>query len=195
MAARTVCIIQGHPHAEGRHLCHALGDAYAEGAGEAGANVRRVDLGAMDIPLLRDPAEFAAPAPKSLADAQQAIAVADHLVVIFPLWLGSMPALTKAFFEQVCRAGFALETDAKGGWPIQKLKGKTARVIVTMGMPAAAFRLMFGAHGVESFSQSILGLAGVKPVRETLLGGVGQLSPAKAAALLGRMRRLGARLG
>lgn len=59
-----------------------------------------------------------------------------------------------------------------------------------MGMPALAYRFMFGAHGVRSFEKSILGMSGVKPVRETLIGGVGALDAAKAAALLARMRRL-----
>lgn len=30
--ARSICIIQGHPHGTGAHLCHALAVAYARGA-------------------------------------------------------------------------------------------------------------------------------------------------------------------
>ena len=39
--------------------------------------------------------------------AQRAIASAEHIVIFFPLWLGTMPALLKAFLEQVLRPGFA----------------------------------------------------------------------------------------
>jgi putative NADPH-quinone reductase len=112
-------------------------------------------------------------------------------VIIYPLWLGTMPAVVKAFFEQLSRNSFAIAADAKGGWPRQMLKGRSARVIVTMGMPAAAYKLIFGAHGVRGFESSILGMAGIKPIRETLIGGVGALSREKAEALLARMRRLG----
>ena len=191
---RTVCIVQGHPHGTGKHLCHAIADAYADGARAARADVRRIDLGAMDIPLFRDPADFLDPPPGPIAAAQEAIKASDHLVVIYPLWLGTMPALVKAFFEQLCRKGFAIEADAKGGWPKQMLKGRSARVIVTMGMPAAAYKMMFGAHGVRGFESGILGMAGIKPIRETLIGGVGTLNRNRSEALLARIRRLGKQL-
>jgi len=192
---RTVCVLQGHPHGEGKHLCHAIADAYADGAKSAGAKIKRIDLGAMDIPMLRDPADFGKPPIESVVAAQQAIKASQHLVVVYPLWLGTMPAVVKAFFEQLCRNKFAIEADAKGGWPRQMLKGKSARVIVTMGMPAAAYKLMFGAHGVRGFESSILGMGGIKPIRETLIGGVGDLSRNKSEALLARMRKLGKELG
>jgi putative NADPH-quinone reductase len=190
---RTVCILQGHPH-NGKHLCHAIAEAYSDGAKAAGARVRRIDLGKMGIPMLRDPAEFAASPPSQILAAQEAILASDHLVVIYPLWLGTMPAVVKAFFEQLSRKEFAIKADPEGGWPRQMLKGRSARVIVTMGMPAAAYKLMFGAHGVRGFESGILGMAGIAPVRETLIGGIGALARPKAEALLARMRRLGERL-
>jgi putative NADPH-quinone reductase len=190
---KTVCILQGHPHS-GKHLCHAIAEAYADGAKTAGARVRRIDLGKLDIPMLRNPADFASPPPEQIVAAQEAVTASNHLVVIYPLWLGTMPAVVKAFFEQLSRNEFAIKADAKGGWPRQMLKGKSARVIVTMGMPAAAYKLMFGAHGVRGFESGILGMAGIAPVRETLIGGVGALNRTSAEALLARMRRLGEKL-
>jgi putative NADPH-quinone reductase len=105
-----------------------------------------------------------------------------------------MPAVVKAFFEQLCRKGFAIEADAKGGWPKQMLKGRSARVIVTMGMPAAAYKMVFGAQGVRGFESGILGMAGIKPIRETLIGAVGTLNRNRSEALLARIRRLGKQL-
>lgn len=191
---RTVCIIQGHPHNEVRHLCHAIADAYADGARAARAEVRRVDLGGMDIPLLRDPADFLSAPPSQIVAAQDAIRASQHIVVVYPLWLGTMPAVVKAFFEHLCRHGFAIEADPKGGWPKQMLKDRSARVIVTMGMPASAYKLFFGAHGVRGFESGILGMAGIKPIRETLLGGVGALNRNRSEALLARIRALGKQL-
>lgn len=188
---RTVCIIQGHPHGSGKHLCHAIADAYADGARAARGVVRRVDLGKMDIPLLRDPADFLSAPPEAIAAAQDAIREAQHIVVVYPLWLGTMPAVVKAFFEQLCREGFAIEANAKGGWPKQMLKGRSARVIVTMGMPAAAYKLIFGAHGVRGFESGILGMAGIKPIRETLVGAIDTLNRNRTEALLARIRKLG----
>lgn len=191
---RSVCILQGHPQPTGKHLCHAIGEAYAKGAREAGADVSIVDIGAIDVPMLRNPEDFVSAPPPQIIAAQEAISNAQHLVVIFPLWLGTMPALVKAFFEQLSRNGFAIRAQDGSQWPQQMLKGKSARIIVTMGMPSFAFRWMFGAHGVRTLSKSVLEMSGIKPVRETFVGGVGALNPSSSAKLLERFRLLGRRL-
>jgi len=160
----TLCIIQGHPDAAKRHLCHGIAQAYADGARAAGARMRKMDIAAADFSLLRDPADFLSPPPKDILAAQDGIRSADPLAIIYPLWLGAMPGLAKGFFEQLCRNSFAISADAKGRWPRQMLKGKSARVIVTMGMPATVCKLMSGAHGVRGFEARILGMAGIQPV-------------------------------
>ena len=38
----------------------------------------------------------------------------EHLVIVFPLWLGDMPAVLKGFFEQVLRPGFAIGEAGQG---------------------------------------------------------------------------------
>lgn len=192
MPAKSICLINGHPHGSKEHLCHAIADAYAKGARGAGAKLRRIDLAALDIPYLRDSADFATPPPKAILECQEAMRAADHLVVIYPLWLGSMPALVKSFFEQLSRNEFAIAASEKGGWPRKMLKGKSARVIVTMGMPSAAYKVFFGAHGVKSFESAILGMSGFKPIRETLIGGAGEIDDKRAKALFARMEALGA---
>lgn len=169
---RTIVILQGHPHSDPAHLCHALARAYAEGARAAGHAVREFDIGAMEFPFLRDPKDFLTPAPPAIKEAQDAVLGADHLLIVYPLWLGTMPALVKGFFEHFARAEFAIAQSDKG-WPRKMLKGRSARVVVTMGMPATAYRLFFGAHGVKGFESGILGMSGIEPVRETLIGGVG----------------------
>ena len=188
-----ICILQGHPHAEPSHLCHALADAYEKGATEAGLDVERLTLATMDIPFLHDPRDFGAPPPEQILDAQEKIKSADHLATFYPLWMGTMPALVKAFFEQMSRNNFAISQSESGGWPRKMLAGKSARVVVTMGMPSAAYRVFFGAHGVRAFETGILAMSGFKPIKDTLIGAVDVLSPKQIDRLLARMRSLGAR--
>lgn len=190
--AKNICIVQGHPYSDGKRLCHALAASYAAGARKAGATVETVDLGVMDIAMLRNPEDFASPPGEPIRKAQDAISRCHHLLVIYPLWLGTMPALVKAFFEQLSRNEFAIAAGGKG-WPRQMLKGRSARVVVTMGMPAAAYRVFFGAHGVKGFESGVLGMAGFKPVRETLIGAAGAVNKKRADTLFARMRALGAK--
>jgi putative NADPH-quinone reductase len=103
-----ITIIEGHPDSSRRHLCHALADAYADAAAQAGHSVSCVGIAGIEFPLLRTQEQFNPGAPPaSLKPAVDAIVAADHLVLIFPLWLGTMPALVKAFLEQVMLPGVA----------------------------------------------------------------------------------------
>jgi putative NADPH-quinone reductase len=185
-----VAIIQGHPDPAGGHLCHALADAYATGAQAAGHTITRIDVAALEFPWLRTKEAFDSGAlPTALVPGQQAISQADHLLVVYPLWLGTMPALLKAFFEQVFRPGFAFTLGEKA-WT-RRLKGKSARIVVTMGMPVLIYRWYFGAHGLKSLERSILGFCGIGPIRESLFGMIETASVAKRDKWLAGMRSLG----
>ncbi|WP_348630216.1 NAD(P)H-dependent oxidoreductase, partial [Mesorhizobium sp. M7A.F.Ca.US.002.01.1.1] len=52
--------------------------------------------------------------PDELKDAVEAVVWADHILFVFPLWLGTMPAMLKAFLEQVMRPGTAFAYPDKG---------------------------------------------------------------------------------
>jgi putative NADPH-quinone reductase len=187
----NITIIQGHPDGHSRHLCHALADEYADGARSAGHSVRLIDLGKLEFPLLRTKEAFEhAVLPPELATAQGDLAWANHLVLVYPLWLGEMPAVVKGFFEQVLRPGFAFDV-AGHGWT-SKLTGKTARVVVTMGMPAAVYRWYFGAHSLKSLRRNVLSFVGIKPVRATLIGLVESASARRRQSWLAALRKLGA---
>ena len=191
--ARRITIIQGHPDPAGGHLCHALAAAYAAGAAEAGHEVRPIEVAALDLPLLRTKAEFETGAPPADARAAQAaIGWAQHLVIVYPLWLGTMPALLKGFLEQTFRPGFAFETDPAGA-RTRPLKGRSARIVVTMGMPALAYRWYFGAHSLKSLERNILGFCGIRPIRASLFGMVEAAEDRKRQLWLATLRAHGRR--
>ena len=192
--AKRILILEGHPDRTPGHLCRALAEAYAEGAEAGGHSVERIDVSALDFPLLRSKAEFeTGSVPGALIPAQQAVVHADHLLIVYPLWLGEMPALLKAFFEQILRPGFAYAMEKEGGLWTTKLSGKSARIVVTMGMPALFYRYYFGAHGLKCLKRSILGFCGIRPVRESLFGMVETASDSTRHKWLERMRKLGRR--
>ena len=194
MDPMRILLIQGHPDALAPHLCHSLSQAYAEGAMVAGHVVRQVDVAAIDFALLRSQHEWELGLlPASLKPAQADIGWAQHIVLFFPLWLGDMPALLKGFLEQVARPGFAFSTEGGNTFGRKGLTGRSARVVVTMGMPALVYRWYFRAHSVKSLERNILGFVGIAPVNETLVGHVEQLGGAGVAKWKARMRVLGAK--
>ncbi len=194
MEPKRILLIQGHPDSQGGHLCHALLQAYADGAAAAGHALRRIDVAQLDFPVLRSAKEWEdGPLPGCLLAPQHDIEWAQHLVLFFPLWMGDMPALLKAFLEQVARPGFAFHDDGNGGFGKKGLGGRSARVVVTMGMPALVYRYYFRAHSIKSLERNVLGFVGIAPVRETLIGMVDHLDETKRAKWLGRLRALGAK--
>jgi putative NADPH-quinone reductase len=193
--SKRILLIQGHPDASQSHLCHALASSYAQGAEGAGHTVRHIKLANLDFPLLRSQQDWEkGTVPTSLTSAQHDIGWAEHLVFFFPLWLGDMPALLKGFLEQVARPGFAFTREEGGSpWGKKGLTGRSARVVVTMGMPALVYRWYFRAHSVKSLERNILGFVGIAPVNETLIGLAGDMKAADAAKWLSKLNRLGAR--
>ena len=190
--ARRILIIQAHPDVATPHLGHALASAYAEAAQDAGHAVQRIDVARLDFPLLRSAREWEHEEPPPvLLEVQRQIRWADHLVFFFPLWLGDMPALLKAFLEQVARPGFAFRPTPGGGLGERLLAGRSARVVVTMGMPALVYRFYFRAHSVRALERNVLGHLGFSPVDETLIGRVAALDDAARIRWLATMRRLG----
>ncbi|MCB1691406.1 MAG: NAD(P)H-dependent oxidoreductase [Pseudomonadales bacterium] len=188
---KTIVVIEGHPDPDRNHLGYALTEAYRAGAEAAGHNVETVQVATLEFPLLRTQAEFEQGAPPACIETvQQAILRADHLLLEYPLWAGTMPALVKGFIEQVFRPGFAIEAN-DGGWPKRLLKGKSARIVVTMGMPAFVYRWYFGAHSLKSLERNVLGLTGVSPIRECLIGGVDSMDEAARKRWLDLMHRYG----
>lgn len=192
MSHRRITLIQGHPDAAGGHLCHALAKAYADGATMAGHELRTVRVAELNFPLLRSQADWDdGRLPESLLPAQQAIGWANHVVLVFPLWLGDMPALLKGFLEQVARPGFAFHREADGRIGAKGLTGRSARVVVTMGMPSLVYRALFRAHAVRALERNVLGFVGISPVHETLVGGVEGFDSAKVDRWRRRLRQLG----
>lgn len=190
-----IAILQGHPDPGSSHFGVAMAQAYAQAAREAGHEVRTIEVASIDFPLVRNAEDWRKGEPgEAILGAQQTIAWAEHLVIFFPLWLGDMPALLKGFFEQALRPGFAIGPAAPGRLWKKLLKGRSARIVVTMGMPAFFYRIYYRSHSVKSLKRNILEFCGISPVRTTLVGTV-EGAQGSREIWLAKMDRLGRTAG
>lgn len=168
---RRILIINGHPDAGQGHFGDALVTAYADAARQAGHTVEELHVAALQFPLVSSKEDWeSGTVPPDILHAQERIVWAEHLVFFYPLWLGSMPALLKGFLEQILRPGFAFSPVTGGMHSERLLGGRSARIVITMGMPAIAFRLYFGAHSLKTLRRNILGFCGIAPIHSTLIG-------------------------
>jgi putative NADPH-quinone reductase len=183
-STKSILIIDGHPDPSPDRYVHALASAYAKGAHKAGHTVQVIDVARTKFPLLCTADDFEkGVAPSSIKAAQELVQQADHIVILYPLWLGSMPAMLKGFIEQLLRPGFAFAY-VENGFPKKLLTNKSAHVVVTMGMPGFFYRWYYRAHSLKSLERNILGFVGIKPVRATVIGMVGDKNSAKRQAWL-----------
>ena len=187
---RRILILQGHPDPAPERFGRALTAAYAEGARSAGHEIRAHDLGALDYPVLRrreDWEQGAAPAP--LRPLQADLLWCQHLLLAYPLWLGDLPAHTKAALEHVLRPGL----DGSATSTLHKpLKGRSAHVLITLGMPGFFYRWFYRAHSLKSLERNVLRFVGFGPVRHTLVGLVESPKSAAREAWLQRLHEAGA---
>ncbi len=190
---KKILVILGQPQ---RHSYGgALMQAYVEGARAAGAEVKELYLGEIKFTAcasttLQHPVEL----EPDLRDAQAAIKWADHLVFVYPIWWGTIPALLKGFIERVFQTGFAVNFREKSPLWDKLLTGRSARLIVSLNTPPWIYRWYFGRPGHNTMKKTILGFCGVKPVRITEIGPIRGSTEAKRGKWLKQVHALGSRL-
>ncbi len=185
--ARIVVVVG---HARRDTFCEALGQAYVKGAQAGGHDADLIVISRLTFdPILRHGYEQAQPLEPDLAKAHEALMAADHLVLVFPLWLGTLPALLKGFLERILQPDL-VQTARKGRY-VKILNGKSARIILTMGMPGLIYRWYYGAHALKMLKRNILAFIGVKPVRSTIFGMVDGVSEERRKQWLDSVEQLG----
>jgi NAD(P)H dehydrogenase (quinone) len=183
-----IAIIVGH--ARHNTFCEALGRAYRRGAMAGGHEAVLFVTSAMVFdPVLHDGFERLQPLEKDLKAAHDAMLAADHLVVIFPLWFGTLPAILKGFLERVMQAEL-FEAGRQRKF-LKVLRGKSCRVIVTMGMQGFVYRWWFGAHSVKMLASNILGFVGAGPIRTTVYGNVDGVTTERRRVWIDEVESLG----
>jgi putative NADPH-quinone reductase len=193
-AMARIMIVVGH--AEQDTFCEALGRAYERGARAGGHRIDFFDLSRMNFDaILHFGNRKLQPLEPDLETARAALRECDHLVILFPLWLGDMPAILKGFLERIMQP-WLLAKIAEGPSASWKFfKNKSARIVITMGMPGFVYRLWFGAHALKLLRHNILRSTGIRPVRDTILGGVTSVTPERRQQWLAEMEQLGEHAG
>ena len=163
---KKILIINGHPDKES--FCFALAKKYKEGADLAAADCKLVHLADLDFnPVLTYGYRRISELEPDLIIMQQEILAADHLVLLYPNWWSTFPALLKGFIDRVFLPGFAFKYREGSPFWDKLLKGKTARLIVTMDTPKWYYWLINKNAGHHAMKIGVLAFCGIKPVKIT----------------------------
>ncbi|MGF9906180.1 NAD(P)H-dependent oxidoreductase [Brevibacillus porteri] len=189
----NILVIIGHPDPES--YSSALAHAYMKGAASKAAQIRTIDLSQISFdPNLKYGYRKRTELEDDLKEAQDLIRWADHLVIVYPTWWGTMPAILKGFFDRVLLPGFAYKYREGSSLWDKLLTGKTAHVIVTMDTPSWYNRLIYWQAGHLVIKRNILKFCGIKPVKVTEISGVNASAEEKRKKWLEKVKQLGERL-
>ena len=166
---KKILIINGHPDKQSYNF--ALADAYKKGALASSAEVKQINIRELDFnPNLQFGYRKRTELEPDLLQAQEQIKWADHLVWVYPVWWGSVPALMKGFLDRILLPGFAYQKRDNSLWWDKLLVGKTARIICTLDQPDWYYRLFNGSASHTAMKKLTLNFIGVKKVRITSIG-------------------------
>ncbi len=167
--SKRILVILGHP--ANKSFCGALADSYVKGAEAAGNEVRFIALGNLSFdPVLHNGYATIQELEPDLVIAQAAIAWAQHIVFVYPIWWGAMPALLKGFIDRAFLPGFAFRYREGSQFWDRLLSGRSAHLLVTMDTPPWYFRWVYRMPGHNQMKRTILEFSGIKPVTVSSFG-------------------------
>lgn len=185
---KNITVILGHPDAAS--YCGELAHAYTQAAKDAGHDVRLFRLGDIAFdPVLHHGYRQRQDLEPGLVEVKEAITWAHHLVFVYPIWWGAMPALLKGLFDRVFLPGYAFKYRPNSQFWDRLLAGRSAHAIVTMDTPPWYYALMYTKPGHHQIKKTILEFCGIKPVKITSLGPVRHASADKRARWIEQIRR------
>ena len=166
---KKILIINGHPDKESFNF--ALADAYKRGAEKSGAEIRELVIQNLEFNLnLQFGYRKRMKLEPDLIKSQEALKWADHIVWIYPVWWGSVPAIMKGFLDRVLLPGFAFKKREGSLWWDKYFTGKTSRVVCTMDQPTWYYKLINGGPTHHAMKKLTLKFIGVKSVKITSIG-------------------------
>jgi NAD(P)H dehydrogenase (quinone) len=109
---------------------------------------------------------------------------ADLLIIQFPIWWTSMPAILKGWFDRVFAQGFVVNIAAGEVYGRGLLRGKKALVVATAGSPAELY-MPGGPHGdlhdlLRPLTHNLLEFCGLEVLPTHVIYGAAGIAPTDA---------------
>ena len=185
---RKIVVINAHPSSTSFN--HALMQAYIE-AVPSDVQVEVIEIGKLNFePNLKFGYEQRMELEPDLQTAWEKIISADHLVWIFPVWWGGLPAVSKGFIDRLFLPSQAFSYLENSNRIRGHLKDKTARIITTLDQAGWTYKWYFGEPSTRQLKDTTLKFCGVGSVKTHYLGPVRDSSLAQRQIWLAFMQEL-----
>lgn len=187
---KKILVLNGHPDEES--LSAAFAEKYFEGATASGFDVKLIHLAKLSFdPILHKGYREIQELEPDLVQAQKDIHWAEHIVVIYPMWWGSVPALLKGFIDRVFLPGFAFRYHKSDPFWDRLLKGRTGHIIMTTDAPWWFNWIKYGDPQIRMMKKTVMQFSGITPVRVTQFDSIKSRKPADFQKYLQKVFKLG----
>jgi len=168
---KHILIIVAHPKEDS--FSFAMANTYKENAEAKGNSVELLDLyrDEHQQPFFTYDDANTLATDDSMKYYQEHIAGADEIVLVFPYWWGSFPAILKNFFDWNLSKDFAFKyVDSR---PKGLLEGKTVKVFTTTGAPKFIYTITGANRRLKNMmKEQIIQFCGMKLDGFHIFGGV-----------------------
>jgi len=183
--AKKVLIVYAHPNP--KSFNHGILETVVETLKGAGIDPVVHDLYAMGFNPCMGPADFTG-TPPDVAAEREAVAAAEIIVFISPIWWFSQPAILRGWADRVLGFGFAYNFD-----PVQKkivplLGGKRVFIVNTAGNPASAYENGPRAAVETCIDKGVFGFCGMDVADHVWLHGPGDVTQEQRVAWLAEVK-------
>lgn len=191
--SKKILVLLGHPDAD--TFTGSVADHYQAGAEDGGHEVRRINLGDLQFdPILHKGYKEIQNLEPDLSEVQESITWADHVVIVYPNWWCTMPALLKGLFDRIWLPGFAFNFNKETQKVEKHLQGKSARVIIIAGTHSPFATWWKYGDYTNEIQHGILGFAGFNTA-VSAFGPSNKVSESKKEKWFTSLEKLGSRAG
>ncbi|AXV65489.1 flavodoxin family protein [Pseudoalteromonas lipolytica] len=189
---KRILVINANPKLTS--LCKSLAEQYAAVAIKK-HDVKHVNIGDLNFEInLAESYDKVIDLEPCLADLQEKILWSEHIVIVSPVWWGTMPAKFKGAIDRVFLPGFSFKYVEGKSIPKKLLKGRTSELLITLDTPAFWYKYIQGNVIYKNFKHCILDFSGIKNKTTTYFGPVINSSSNKRKVWLEKAARLGAKV-
>lgn len=166
--SKRVLVLAANP--KKNSFVNSLAETYARSA-EKNNEVRLLNISDMEFNMdLLAGYEQSCAMEDSLKSFQDSLEWCEHLVILTPLWWGSLPAKFKGLIDRTFLPGFAFQYEKGKSIPKKLLNGKTARIVMTMDTPPWYYSLFQGAPAIKQLKENTLEFVGFHKVKSKMIG-------------------------
>lgn len=189
---KKIFVIDCNPKTQS--FSQGLFEQYIKGAKDAGHQLKSMRLSDMEFEIDLAQKNENDELEPCLVEFQEKLKWCDHVMLVFPLWWGFMPAKTKGLIDRAFLPQYAYAYMPDKALPQRLLMGRSADILVTSDTPNWYFKWLYRAGAFKIMRMQIFEFVGIKPIKLHMISQIRHSSEKMRLHWLNKAWKLGNRV-